>query len=254
MWATNIILPITSEEVHVWSAQAAPGCQGVASLSQFLSPEENHVEKKFAFAEDRLQFVLARGILRQLLGVYLQQDPRGVVFSYNRYGKPSLGENQSPIDLRFNVSHSYGMILLAFSQGRDVGVDVERVRELTDLDSLAAQCYSPSEQMEHASLISGVKRDAFFAVWTQKEAYLKARGTGLSTPLTKIQIGPVMAAGHGARRRIETLEPSDEGSWSVEPLNIGPGYAAAVAAEGTDWRAVLKGDFHAARTVDFPET
>jgi 4'-phosphopantetheinyl transferase len=189
-------------------------------LASFLSPEEQARASRFAFEEDRQRFTLGRGGLRWLLGQVLGRDPHDLTFFYGPQGKPFLAP-ASP--LQFNLAHAGRWIFYAWAYERPVGVDVERVRALPDLEALARYTFSPSEFQAWRSLPEEEAEAGFFHLWTRREAYLKALGTGF---------GLTQSPGQTRSERPE-MEPG----WQIHSLSPGPGYQAAVAVWGSGkWR------------------
>ena len=161
------------------------------------------------------------------------EAPDRLQFEYNAFGKPGLALQLAP-RLQFNISHSGEWILIALSIERGVGVDVERMREDMATKEIAARFFSPNECRELAALPDDMECAAFFACWTRKEAYLKARGDGLSLALDQFDVAFVPGA---QPRLLETRhDPAEVRRWALRALHPGRGYAAALAAEGFNWR------------------
>lgn len=206
-------LTLASDEVHVWRVDiGSPHSE--SSLRALLSEDERKKADGFIFEEDRVRFTVTRGTLRSLLGRYLGLEPERLLFRHGPRGKPRLDENSGEDALRFNVSHSGSLALIVLSRGREVGVDVERVRPVLDSERIAARFFPPREAAALHSLPEAARTETFFDCWTRNEAYLKARGDGLSS--------------------IEN--PSGTARWTSMRLNPGPGYSGAVAVEGRGWR------------------
>jgi 4'-phosphopantetheinyl transferase len=171
-------------EVHVWLFDLDQLCQANPAWEQLLSAEEATRSKRYIFDADRLRFVARRGILRQLLGRYTGMDPAGISYRTNPYGKLSLSSHP----LSFNLSNSQSRIAFAFTLEKRVGVDIEQVRPLPDLTRLVECWFSPEEQGGLSSLAPALQVEAFFHIWTQKEAFIKAHGKGLSLPLKDFSV------------------------------------------------------------------
>jgi 4'-phosphopantetheinyl transferase len=174
-------------------------------LAALLSADEMQRAGRFAFERDRRRFIVARGRLRQLLGERLGIRPEKVNFTYSPAGKPSLAPGYAR-DLRFNVSHCGGVAAYAFAEAREIGVDVEREREIEDAEAIAERCFSPAER-------DACRARGFLYCWTRKEAFVKALGSGLSSPLPALDVS---AAPPG---------------WSVRSFVPGPGLVGAVAVQ-----------------------
>jgi 4'-phosphopantetheinyl transferase len=151
-------------------------------------------------------------------------------FSYTKYGKPFLEQLSGIADVCFNISHSDGIVALAFACGQEIGIDVERIRPGTPVEDLARRFFSPAEQQVLFRLPEESQRSAFFQCWARKEAFLKARGDGLSFPLDQFDVS--LAPGEEARiLDIRSLDPAPH-CWSMRSLDIIAGYAAALVVQG----------------------
>ncbi len=222
------------EEVHVWRASCRLPADEVWALRGLLSEDEAARADRFRFARDRDDFTVARGVLRVILGRYTGREPAGLRFIYSPYGKPSLDEGAGGGALRFNLSHSGGVALYAVTYGREVGVDVEQVREEMDCVGVADRFFSANEVEVLHSLAPEAQTRAFFDCWARKEAYIKAHGEGLSLPLDSFDVS--LAPGEPAAL-LRTREDAAEATrWTLRELSAGRGYAAALAVEGGGWR------------------
>jgi 4'-phosphopantetheinyl transferase len=168
-----------------------------------------------------------------LLAHCLGATPESLQFIYNEFGKPALAPGPFP-HLHFNISHSGEWILIALSFGRILGVDVERKRDDMATAEIAARFFSPAECGTLATLPQAQRCAAFFACWTRKEAYLKARGDGLSLPLDQFDVA--FAPGVEPRLVATRHDPAEVDRWKLAALEIGRGHAAALAVEGADWQ------------------
>lgn len=160
-------------------------------MLRVLSADERERAARFHFLKDREHFIAARGLLRLLLSRYLDLPPQQLSFSYSPYGKPALAGERDCTSLRFNVSHSHGVALYAFTLEREVGVDVEYIRQDVVGESIAEHFFSAQEVTSLRALPAGVQPQAFFNCWTRKEAFIKARGEGLSFPLDQFDVSLV---------------------------------------------------------------
>jgi 4'-phosphopantetheinyl transferase len=217
-------------EVHVWRATLDLPVPCVQSLGQTLAADERTRAKQFHFPKDRMHFIVARGILRAILGCYLAQDPRTLQFCYSEYGKPLLDWKPGRDALSFNVTHSGGIALFAITRNRDVGVDLEYARMDVAWEQIAERFFSPGEVDVLRTAPLGMQQEAFFCCWTRKEAYLKARGIGLSLALNGFDVS--VTPGAPAELLSTREENQDIARWSLFDLFPGPGYIAALAVEG----------------------
>src|SRR5882672_9019225 len=133
------------DDVHVWRAALDMPEPHVQSLWHTLTADERQRAERYIFAKDRTHFVVARGLLRVLLGRYLHQAPQYLRFTYGPRGKPALATDRGEVTLRFNVSHSHGLALYAMTHGRELGVDVERIRPEIVQEQVAERFFSPRE-------------------------------------------------------------------------------------------------------------
>jgi 4'-phosphopantetheinyl transferase len=194
-----------------------------------LAPDELARANRFHFQRHRNSFIATRGVLRDLLGRYLDRSPAELEFDYSPRGKPSLQATPLGRSVSFNVSHSHGLALLAFAPGCHVGVDVELIRRDFACEEIAKRYFSPQEVTELEALPTSLQAEGFFLCWTRKEAYIKARGEGLHIPLDSFHVS--LTPG----RRV-SLQSADSSRWTLRSLNPGPEYAAALAGEGSDWQ------------------
>lgn len=198
-----------------------------------LSPDEQKRADRFHFPKHRKRFIIARAALREILGTYLDLPPKQLRFQYNRFGKPALINELDEDIIRFNLSHSDELAVYALSSGREVGIDVERVRDDFPSTGVAAAALSYQEIAALRRLPTHLQTEAFFKYWVCKEAYLKANGIGLSNQLSQFSVS-LLADEQGELSEI--LENSGQASnWSIALFIPAPEYVGAVAREGKDW-------------------
>jgi 4'-phosphopantetheinyl transferase len=226
------------DDVQVWIASLNQAEDAVARLRTLLDEAERKRADRFSFEKGRRQFTVARGLLRMILGRYLRIEPGQVQFSYNPYGKPALADTEEPDAVRFNISHSGELVLLAFARGREVGVDVETIRPDFAADAIAARFFAPAELESLRALAPETRTQAFFTCWTRKEAYIKARGKGLSIALDSFEVS--LAPGARAALLVTHDDPEEAGRWSLHELEPGPGYAGALAVAGDGSRVQIR--------------
>jgi 4'-phosphopantetheinyl transferase len=208
----------------------------VYRLWSFLAEDERQRAERYVFEKDRRHFVVARGLLRVLLGRYLQQAPQQLCFTYGSHGKPALATATRGELLHFNVSHSHGLALYAMTHGRELGVDVERIRPAVAQEMIAERFFSSHEVTILRALPIVLQGTAFFACWTRKEAFIKAKGDGLALPLDQFDVS--LAPGEPAALLRTAWDPPEAARWTMQDLAPAPGYRAAVAVAGHDWRLV----------------
>ncbi len=222
------------DEVHVWRASLDQDSACVGSLYETLTVDERSRAERYYFEKDRKHFIVARGVLREILSRHIGIDPSQLRFTYNEYGKPALVASQEGEGLRFNVSHSGGFALFAFTRRMEIGVDIEEIRMDFASDEIARQFFSPKEVRALATVPDPLRVEAFFNCWTRKEAYIKARGLGLSLPLDGFEVS--LLPGQKATLLSTRPNPDEALRWSMCELRPGRGFAAAVAVEGHEWR------------------
>ena len=228
--AGSLAVNLEPGEVHVWSANLEPAADQLATLRKSLAPGEEVRAGRFRFWRDQRRYVAGRGILRKLLGQYLEEAPEAIEFAYSEYKKPFLKKQQ----LQFNLAHSAELALFAFCQTADIGVDVERIRQVSDAEGIAARFFAPGENEFFQATDSGQRDEAFFACWTLKEAFIKAVGEGLSYPLDSFEV----AFAPGTEPRLVSVQGSETEPtrWSLFSLAPAPGYTGALAVSGRNWR------------------
>lgn len=227
-------LIISDNEAHVWLTELKLRPALLGNLKNTLSKDELARANRFHFEQDRHHFIAARGILRVILGSYLSLGPKRLKFIYTPHGKPKILNETDCGYLKFNLSHSHGLALYAVTLGREVGIDIERVRANLSCEKIAKRFFSPVEFEMLVSLPPSERIEGFFNCWTRKEAYIKAIGEGLSIPLDQFDV---------------TLNPRDEAKitsikgdsnlashWSLYSLTPAPGYVGALAVEGKNLR------------------
>jgi 4'-phosphopantetheinyl transferase len=225
-------LSLAETDVHVWLVGLdQPG--GRAMFRPVLSEDEKTRGDRFYTEELRLRFTVARGVLRNLLGSYLRTRPEAIVFEYGARGKPSLSGEFERSGIRFNISHSKGLALMAFTRGRELGVDIECINRSIEAEDIADHYFSPTEVKALFALPPEVRREAFFNCWTRKEAYIKATGEGLSCPLDAFDV--TLAPGEPAVLLATRVESQDAANWSMRILDPGAGFKGALIVEGHDW-------------------
>jgi 4'-phosphopantetheinyl transferase len=224
-------------EVHVWRVDLARLGAHAAELAGVLSPDEHEKAALFRFEKDRLRFTLSRAALRTLLGLYLQSSPGSVRFTQNSFGKPFLAGQTGRGPLHFNASHSKEMALYAFSAEHEVGVDVEYVRADFASDEIARHFFSQREVEALRGVATGMKTRAFFDCWARKEAYIKARGEGLSYPLDKFAVS--LEPGAPAVLLADEVATHEISEWSLADLRPAPDYAAALAVRARSMKLEL---------------
>jgi 4'-phosphopantetheinyl transferase len=207
-----VALPLPTDEIHVWRLAIEPAADPFPGSCACLCSDEVARADRYRFDSDRRMYVIARSALRRILAAYLDRAPGDLAFEYGAAGKPRLRDK---CGIGFNLSHSGAACVIAVGRGREVGVDVEKVRPLPGSDEIARRFLSPAEWQSLMEMPDGQRQDAFFRRWVRMEAVAKATGQGI------------------------TARPAED--WVVRDLNesttaSGVRYVGAVAARGDDWR------------------
>jgi 4'-phosphopantetheinyl transferase len=237
---------IDAQAIHVWRIAMVQPEPVMRHYRSFFSADEIARADRFHFDKDRNRFTIARGALRELLAGYLQLLPSHISFVYNPQGKPSLAPPHNSSGIHFNLSHSGDIALLAVTRNRELGVDVEQIRADFASEEIAARFFAPEECAKLKALPVHHHPEAFFNCWTRKEAYIKARGQGLSIALDSFEVA---FAPHEEAALLQVKTGDDNFSrWRFYALHPGEGYKAALAAEGSshqlrllDWTPLTVG-------------
>jgi 4'-phosphopantetheinyl transferase len=226
---------IWQNEVHVWRVRLdAPWSW---TFDEALSPEDRTRADRFKFKSDRRKFCVARASLRLILARYLQDKPASLQLQSNEFGKPSLADQKRSQGIRFNLSHSNELALIAITRDREVGIDVEFMRSEFVSDEVAAHFFSRVEVEQFRSVPATLRTESFFNCWTRKEAYIKARGEGLSCPLDQFDV--FVAPGTPAMLLESRVGVNETERWSFHDIKAGDQYAGSVAVENGFSRLVL---------------
>jgi 4'-phosphopantetheinyl transferase len=218
---------LSGSETHVWTLPTAASNLAASLLTDVLTTDEKDRASRFRFRRLRESFVSAHGALRYLLGRYLDCSPSDLRFVYRSKGKPAL---LSETGIQFNMAHSGCLIVIAVTLDRPIGVDIEEIRQLSDMQQIAYRFFCPEEAHEIMSLPETERHRGFFSCWTRKEAFVKATGHGLSVPLNsfRVTLHPDLPA-----RFVQIGDGTiDAQSWMLHDLQLAPGYAAALAYHG----------------------
>jgi len=216
-------------DVHIWWTSLDQSGSRLEKHEQILATDERARAKRFRFERDRNRFVRRRGVLREILGCYLGIEPNAVRLTYGEHGKPKLVEEMVSRNIEFSLSHSEGIALYGFSHDHQIGVDIEYVREVPEMDQIAGQFFSEGEKEVLRSLKAREKTGAFYKCWTRKEAFTKATGVGLSYPLNSLDVLTDPVGRPQALKIDGSLERTTK--WSIRDLTLCSGFAAAFAVE-----------------------
>lgn len=223
-------LTLPEGELHVWRASLDQTSETIRALHTTLCDEEKARAERFHYPGGREYYIVGRGVLRDILGRYLDLDPSRLSFSYSSHGKPALAESSGSLPIRFNLAHSGLLVVYAFILGRDIGIDIEKNRPDFAGQRIADRFFSSREAYTLRTLPKDQREAGFLNCWTRKEAYIKARGEGLSFPLDAFDVS--LEPGEPAKLLATQGDEGEAARWSMFALDTEPDYAAAVAVEG----------------------
>ena len=230
-WPRDEPGPAPVSEVQLWLADLDRPPVPLDRLAPLLDPEESARAARFRFDVHRHRFTVGRGLLRILLGRMTGYAPERLEFRYGVKGKPFLtGPAAEVSGLQFTLSNSANGVLVAVARGGEVGADLEALRPLDDAAELVERFFAPSERSAFRRLPPEQRLAGFFSGWTRKEAYVKARGDGLSLPTTEFEM--TLEPASPARLERFDREPEEVGRWSFEAFEPARGFLGAVAVEG----------------------
>jgi 4'-phosphopantetheinyl transferase len=227
-------LDLSSEEVHVWRLPLDRFTGKFEEFRDILSQNENERADRFRFEKDRRNYVVRHGLMRILLGgIYLRCQPSTVRFIDGSCGKPAIVSTNDYPDLRFNLSHSDGLALFALGKGRELGIDLERENPDKVDEGMVNQFFHQTEARELSEAPREDRIRNFFRCWTRKEAYVKARGKGLSLPLDSFAVTTNRNLNLTLK---DDMDPDEAYAWKFLNLTPAIGFAGCLVVQGSDWR------------------
>jgi 4'-phosphopantetheinyl transferase len=215
-----------TDEIDVWYFCLAAADEEVSRLYGWCSRDEITRANAFHLTMHRTLFVVGRGLLRATLGWYCRIEPKDIRFGYGANGKPFL-LHPSQGSLFFSLAHCEDRALLAVSKNSELGADLERVRDFPEAESIAMGFFSPSEYESLLRVPPTRKTEAFFSCWTRKEAYLKAKGSGLSDGLEEFEVSLDPEEPVALLKQADQRYPLSQ--WSLLHLNLPPCFIGAIA-------------------------
>ncbi|MDB6042547.1 MAG: putative 4-phosphopantetheinyl transferase HetI [Gammaproteobacteria bacterium] len=238
---TRLSTPLRAEPntVHVWAftLEAPPEC--IELCRSWLSDDERARADRFVFEHHRVRHTVAHGVLRRLLSLYCDATPESLQFTASGAGKPALRPDSGGAPaIDFNLTHSETRGAIGVSSGLPLGIDLEQLRTSIEALSISSNYFFGSERQAIESAPAALREATFFRYWVAKEAVLKAEGIGLGFPLDRFRVDFLPGE---STARIETLDPDAlGGDWTARMLPCEPGWLAAVAARGSDWKLRLE--------------
>lgn len=220
-------LTLSEAEVHLWKSRITDyETDAELFYNGSLPKDEKEKADNIRSRENRKAYIISRGILRTVLSEYLKVEPGDIVFEYNEHGKPSIANRLNPRNVRFNLSHSRDVILYAVAKDKEVGIDVEYMRDVDRAERIIERFFSQEQRDFYNSQSDGIKKTAFFRLWTRREAYGKAMGRGFSVPAVDCGIPLMRSDGKPASVHVAS------GKWSIYDLEQEDEYVSAFSVEG----------------------
>jgi len=218
-------LSLPEGEVHVWHADLTTGIK-----PDYLSTDEQDRLERFHFPDGQRRFGASHSLLRRLLGRYLDLEPDEFELEIGPNGKPHLSASLASSRLHFNLAHSADLALLAFCRSHEIGVDLEQIHPMENIDQIARRWFTAGEQARLAALDEESKQLAFFTCWTCKEACLKCLGDGLAHGLQRFEVDSTP----GQRARLLNLDGDRQAAahWFLHCFPVEAGFLGAVAVQG----------------------
>jgi 4'-phosphopantetheinyl transferase len=233
-------LRVAARSVHVWAFELEASVACLDQCRQTLCSAEQARAARFVHARSRDDFVVAHGVLRRLLGRYTGTAARDLRFSSAPNGKPALDPSSSDAGISFNMTHSHGRALIAISDGREIGIDLEKVKSHVKALAIAQRYFARAERVAIESAPPPLQAQVFFRYWVAKEALLKGQGIGLRFPIDEFE---VQFDAENSIARVCAGESSRlSADWKVHMLPFEADWAGAVAVRGADWTLRFESD------------
>ena len=236
--------PLSEKDIHVWRFRLENN-GNFERFTKLLAEDESRRASRFLFDRHREHFVIGRAIARIILGWYIDRRPELIEYAYDNLGKPRFAHVELNAQLRFNLSNSHDLGLLAVTRSTEVGVDLERIREMNDMLGLAKRYFAEEETDRLFGLPASKQASAFFRLWTRKEAYLKAVGKGLTCPLREVHVS--LHDSPEACRIVDINgDQTEAAKWTLANLDPNPEFKSALAIKRLGNR-ILKYSFELER-------
>jgi 4'-phosphopantetheinyl transferase len=223
-------IALSDDSISIWRVELEIPESEIEVAAEILSSDEQKRATGFHRVSDRKHFIVARAALRLILARYLNVDPRQISFDYNAFGKPRLMDGAHYADLRFSLAHCSGVALYAFAIGREIGVDLEFIEPDFATIGLARSVFAPEEMAALSALSKEDFVAGFYRCWTRKEAYVKAKGLGLSLPLKSFVVS-VAPPNETSLLVADRNEIGEQTRWTLMDVNVGDSFAASLAVE-----------------------
>jgi 4'-phosphopantetheinyl transferase len=230
LWVTPETLPeLNPGDIHVWRLSLRSPDGNFQPFTETLDASERERGSRFLFEKHRERFVVGRAHVRELLAKYVGCEPNEFEYAYDNLGKPRFKDDSLSQRIQFNFSNSADLGLLAVTLQTELGVDLEKIRPMSDMMGMAKRYFADSETEQLFRLPESQRPDAFFRCWTRKEAYLKAVGKGLTFPLRDVEV--TLLADDPCMIRNINSEADDANRWSLVHIPPCVGYHGALAIQ-----------------------
>jgi 4'-phosphopantetheinyl transferase len=224
-------LSASNDQVHIWRIHLDLPSEQIPEMERTLSFDEKLKAKNFYFERHTRRYIACHGSLRKILAKYVSLGPSGLRFTYSHLGKPFLVSDVNMKKVCFNLSHSHKYALCVVTLNLSIGIDLEYMRPAPDMEPMAKHFFSPSEYKTIFSFSPDGRQQAFYDLWTLKEAYLKATGEGLGS----LQNVEISFSSEGLPSLVIEEENEHKASnWTMLLLKPANGYTASLAVEGID--------------------
>ena len=224
-------LSIDRSAIHIWRGTYFNKIQESINSTNVLSPAEIEKSKRFVRISDRDRYLFAHTMLRWIISFYIGCKPDSIIFKTNQYGKPALADRVDISDIRFSLSHSGDLVLVALRLGNEVGIDVERLREIDDINEIIVKNFSDAEVSFLKNLPRNELKRSFFLQWVLKESFIKGIGKGLYFPLFEFTVEPKRSIGKNEHGRFFSVKTTESNNWQCIALSLDEGYVGALATE-----------------------
>jgi 4'-phosphopantetheinyl transferase len=219
---------LSKNEIHVWQIDIETQLQNLKTYCSYLSNTEEDRASKFRFESHKNNYIIRTGILRLLLANYMTCQPNEIEFKLGKFGKPELENSKQ----KFNLSHSKNKSLIAISQNKEIGIDIEFIDASIEAKTIATHFFSKDEIKQLYTLNDEKLAQGFFNIWTKKEAFIKAVGTGLTYPLDAFDVS-LNTLKKKALIRIKSSTKEAQ-KWNLFSIKTFNDYAGAIAYKGTE--------------------
>lgn len=216
-------ISLSNDSLDIWAAELKQPEKIIDQLAKLLSRDEKRRASEYYLHRDRRRFIVGRGILRKILSTYLNTNAKDVRIRYGPFGKPELDYPADDDSIQFNVSHSNELVLYSITKAKKVGIDLEHVHDIFEIEKIVNRYFSEPEKETFGILPKSQRRETFFAFWTRKEAYSKALGYGQYLPF----------------KTIEQHQQNQNPSWRYYSFSPYSGYVASIVLEDSNHKATI---------------